>query len=105
MGNMTPEQSAHEARIESVRLALVAATTHSERARLSAEFYRLLSERDPELVEAMEAALMARIAEQGPIWDHAARCKLQAELSRQIGERDEELAKRMNAERLGRANR
>ena len=59
---MTPEQRAHERRIEEVRLALVAATTHSERDRLSAEFYRLLSERDPELVEALEADRMERVA-------------------------------------------
>lgn len=55
---LTPDQQAHEARIETTRQSLVAAADRGERQRLSCEFYRLLKERDPELVRAMEEELL-----------------------------------------------
>lgn len=58
---MTPSQQAHERLIEATRQSLVAATDRGERQRLSCEFYRLLRERDAELVEAMEADLKAKV--------------------------------------------
>lgn len=57
---MTLKQQAHEAKIKGAAEALGRALDRGEKKRLKVALYSLIAERDPVIVEELEAARMVR---------------------------------------------